>query len=131
MDFWAMEFLGHIDIKAEESFFCPVGLHCRDNLAQICISTKAGWLVIYDVQKEKVVNCLIGHAKELVKILRNKVTRSNFFSLGKDNLVIQWLFSVDKWVPTCFSFSPFSLLKDDKELFDEYNAYLRTTSEMQ
>ena len=77
-----MECLGHIDIKADPLFFKPVSVTCTDNQSILAIRTEAGWLVMYDVQKEKVVHCLIGHNTKIRKFVRNKKPRANFYSLG-------------------------------------------------
>jgi WD40 repeat protein len=114
-----MEYLGEMDMAASWDNFIPTKISASENQPILSISTRTGWLIVYDIQKEKCINVLLGHSKPIRKILCCKKTRTNFFTLGADNMIILWRYAVDKWVPRCFAFNSSSLLKDDNALIEE------------
>lgn len=61
-------------------------------------------LIVYDIQKDRVINYLNGHCGKIMKIISDGKSRTNFFTLGDDLRVIFWRFSVDKWIPRVYNF---------------------------
>lgn len=61
-------------------------------------------LIVYDIQKDKVINYMNGHCGKVLKMLMDSKSRTNFFSLSDDLKLIFWRFSVDKWIPRVYNF---------------------------
>lgn len=47
-------------------------------------------LIVYDIQKDKVINYLNGHSEKIDKIITDSKSRTNFFTLSQDLKIIFW-----------------------------------------
>ena len=70
----------------------------------ICMLTKREEVIIYDMQKGRVLNYLVSHFGQVVKIMNDERSRVNIFTLGTDCRIIHWKYTADKWLPKVFDF---------------------------
>jgi hypothetical protein len=82
----------------------------------VALITKKKEILVYDIQKDKVINYLQGHTNPIIKIIPDSKSTTNFFSLCTANKIIFWRYSVDKWIPKVYEFS--KILQNDT-LFNE------------
>ena len=69
----------------------------------VAILTETKDLLLYDIQKGKLINYLTGHSKRIIKVVADQKARANFFTLGDDLKIIFWGYT-DKWSARTFDF---------------------------
>jgi WD40 repeat protein len=85
-----------------------------ENLPIVAMLTERQEILVYDFQKERLLNYLVSHYGEVIKVLVDEKSRINIYSLGKDNRIIYWRFQGDKWTPRVYDFN--RILRDDAKV---------------
>jgi hypothetical protein len=104
VDFYTMDTYGRLHERVKDHDFLVISAKAHGNMPVIAMMTKDKELIVYDIQKDRVINYLHGHCGKIKIILTDSKSRTNFFTLGEDNKLIFWRFSVDKWIPRVYNF---------------------------